>query len=100
MSTVNFAKVDGFQAQAQAVEGAVPAALLVELARLHYGDRESDRQLAKELFAQMLNLGLAALELAKQEAADREADRAERQRAERRERQEERMRNERAARRS
>jgi len=100
VSTVNFSKVDGgFQAQ-QVVEGAVPAQLLVELAGKFYADRQEDRALARDMFGQMLQLGLAALEMARAEAAERAEERAERQRAERRERQEERQRNERNARRN
>jgi hypothetical protein len=99
MSTVNFSKVDG-GFQAQAVEGVVPAQLITELARLHYGDRDADRALARDMIGQMLSLGLAALEMARAEAAERAEERNERQRQERRERSDERMRQERNARRS
>jgi len=96
MSINNFSKVDG-GFQAQAVEGVVPAQLLVELAGKFYADRDADRQLAKELLGQLMNLGLSALEMARSEAAERADERQERQR---RERADERMRNERNARRS
>jgi len=99
MSAINNFAKDGFQAQAQ-VEGTVPASLLVELAKLHYGDKDADRALAKEILGQMMALGAAALEMARAEAQERAEERADRQRNERRERNEERMRNERNARRS
>jgi hypothetical protein len=95
MSAINNFAKDGFQAQQQQVEGTVPAALLVELARLHYGDRESDRALARELLGQMMNLGVTAIEMARAEAQERADERAERMRNERRE---ERQRQERNAR--
>ena len=100
MSANNFAKVDGgFQAQ-QAVEGTVPAQLLVELAGKFYADRDADRALAKEIIGQMMALGTAALEMARAEAAERQEERAERRREERRREAEERQRAERNARRS
>lgn len=100
MSTINnFSKVDGFQGVQAQVEGNVPAALLVELAKQFYADREADRALARELLGQLMAVGLQALELAKAEQAERAEQRESAERQARRERHEERMRNERNARR-
>jgi hypothetical protein len=63
----------------------VPAQLIENLAKCIFADREADRVLVRDMFGQMVGLGVAALELARSEA---------------RERADERQRNERLARRS
>ena len=99
MSVNNFSKVDGFSGARVEVEGQVPAALLTELARQFYADRDADRQLAREAISQMMAFGMAMVEAIKAENAERAERREAAERNARRERHEERMRNERNARR-